>query len=45
MASLTEDFIKEVERRILTGQWEIGMKLPPSRELAEEFLVYQVAGP
>ena len=39
MASLTEDFIKEVERRILTGQWEIGMKLPPSRELAEEFLV------
>lgn len=39
MSSLTEQFVKEIERRILTGEWEIGMKIPSSRELAEEFLV------
>ena len=39
MENLTEKFVKEIERRILTGQWEIGMKLPSSRALAEEFFV------
>lgn len=39
MLSLTENFVKEVERRILTGQWPIGMRIPSSRELAEEFMV------
>lgn len=39
MLSLTEKFVKEIERRILTGQWPIGMRLPSSRELAEEFMV------
>ena len=39
MPSLTDDFVKELQRRILTGQWEIGMRLPTSRELAEEFIV------
>jgi len=39
MPSLTEDFVKEIERRILTGQWPIGMRIPASRELAEEFMV------
>jgi len=39
LPSLTEDFVKEIERRILTGQWPIGMRIPTSRELADEFLV------
>lgn len=39
MPSLAEDFVKEIERRILNGQWPIGMRLPTSRELAEEFMV------
>lgn len=39
MQSLTEQFVKEAERRILTGEWEIGMKIPPLRVLAEEFHV------
>ena len=39
MENLTEKFVKEIERRILTGQWEVGMKLPSSRALAEEFFV------
>ena len=39
MPSLTEEFVKEIERRILTGQWPIGMRIPTSRELAEEFMV------
>lgn len=39
MPSLTDDFVKEIKHRILTGQWEIGMKLPPCRDLADEFLV------
>ena len=39
MLSLTENFVKEIERRILTGQWPIGMRIPSSRELAEEFMV------
>lgn len=39
MPSLTEEFIKEIERRILTGQWPIGMRIPTSRELSEEFMV------
>ena len=39
MQNLTEKFVKEVEQRILTGQWEIGMKIPSSRALADEFFV------
>lgn len=39
MENLTEKFVKEIERRILTGQWEVGMKLPSTRALAEEFYV------
>lgn len=39
MENLTDKFVKEIERRILTGQWETGMKLPSSRALAEEFFV------
>lgn len=39
MLSLTQEFVKEIERRILTGQWAIGEKIPPVRELAEEFHV------
>ena len=39
MENLTEIFVKEIERRILTGRWETGMKLPSSRALAEEFFV------
>jgi len=39
MPSLTEDFVKEIERRILTGQWPLRMRIPTSRELAEEFMV------
>ena len=39
MENLTDIFIKEIERRILTGQYETGMKLPSSRVLAEEFFV------
>lgn len=39
MLSLTQEFVREIERRILTGQWEIGARIPPVRELAEEFHV------
>lgn len=39
MQSLTEQFVKEAERKILTGEWAIGMKIPPLRVLAEEFHV------
>ena len=39
MENLTDNFVKEIERRILTGQYETGMKLPSSRALAEEFFV------
>ena len=39
MPSLTEQFVKEIEHRILTGQWPIGMRIPTSRELADEFMV------
>ncbi len=39
MQNLTEKFVKEIEQRILTGQWEIGMKIPSSRALADEFFV------
>ena len=39
MQSLTEQFVKEAEKRILTGEWAIGMKVPPLRTLAEEFNV------
>ena len=39
MPSLTDQFVKEIERRILTGQWPIGMRIPTSRELADEFMV------
>lgn len=37
--SLTDDFVKEIERRILTGEWEIGKKIHPLRELADDFQV------
>ena len=39
MISLTKQFVKEMERRILTGELEIGSKIPPLRVLAEEFHV------
>ena len=39
MISLTKQFVKEMERRILTGKLEIGSKIPPLRVLAEEFHV------
>ena len=39
MSSLTEQFVQEVERRILTGEWQIGSRIPPLRTLAEEFCV------
>lgn len=39
MPSLSEQFVSEIERRILSGQWPIGMRIPTSRELAEEFMV------
>ena len=39
MPSLTEGFVKEIQRRILTGEWQIGRKIPPLRSLAEEFHV------
>ena len=39
MPSLTDGFMREVKHRILSGQWPIGMHLPSSRELAEEFMV------
>ena len=39
MLSLTKQFVKEMERRILTGELEIGSKIPPLRVLAEEFHV------
>lgn len=39
MMSLTKQFVKEMERRILTGEMEIGSKIPPLRVLAQEFHV------
>lgn len=39
MISLTKQFVKEMERRILTGELTIGSKIPPLRVLAEEFHV------
>ena len=39
MPSLTDEFVKEVKQRILSGRWPVGMHLPSSRELAEEFMV------
>ena len=39
MISLTKQFVKEMERRILTGELEIGSKLPSLRTLADEFHV------
>lgn len=39
MPSLTDSFVGEVERRILTGEWAVGSKIPPLRVLAEEFHV------
>lgn len=39
MPSLSEQFVQEIERRILSGLWPIGMRIPTSRELAEEFMV------
>lgn len=35
--SLTEDFVREIENKILTGDWPIGQRVPPLRELAERF--------
>lgn len=39
MISLTKQFVKEMERRILTGELKIGEKLPSLRALADEFHV------
>ena len=39
MSSLTDQFVHEVERRILTGEWQIGARIPPLRTLAAEFCV------
>ena len=39
MDSLTRQFVKEMEKRILTGYYVIGEKIPPLRNLAEEFHV------
>lgn len=39
MPSLTQQFVKEAERRILTGEWKVGEKIPPLRDLADEFHV------
>jgi len=39
MPSLTDGFVGEVKQRVLSGQWPAGMRLPSSRELAEEFMV------
>lgn len=39
MISLTKQFVKEMERRILTGEMEISSKIPPLRVLAQEFHV------
>ncbi len=39
MQSLTKQFVKEVERKILTGEWKAGEKIPALRVLAEQFHV------
>lgn len=39
MPSLTDLFVNEIERRILTGEWKVGDKVPPFRTLAESFNV------
>lgn len=37
--SLTDDFVNEMERRILEGEWKKGEAIPTLRTLAEEFNV------
>lgn len=37
--SLTDRFVKEIELKILKGEWAIGQKLPPLRELALDMQV------
>lgn len=37
--SLTSDFVNEMERRILKGEWKCSEKIPALRVLAEEFNV------
>ncbi len=35
--SLTTDFVQDIERKIITGEWRVGNKIPPLRDLAESF--------
>lgn len=37
MKSRKQEFIYEIEKKILSGQWRIGDKLPSERELVEEY--------
>lgn len=37
--SLTDDFVKQIELKILSGEWKIGEKIPTLRNLAEDFNV------
>ena len=37
--SLTSDFVESIERKILTGKYQVGDKLPPLRDLALDYHV------
>ena len=37
--SLTENFVRELERKILSGEWAIGDRIPTLREMAENMNV------
>lgn len=37
LKSRKQQFMLEIEKKILSGEWKIGDKLPTERELVEEF--------
>ncbi len=37
--NLTEEFVKKIELKILSGEWKMGDKIPPLRNLAQNFNV------
>ena len=39
MPSLTDLFVAEIERRILTEEWRVGQRVPSFRALADDFNV------
>ena len=37
--SLTEEFVRQLERKILTGEWKVGDSIPTLRTLSRDFSV------